>query len=436
MFNSKKDVFVILGVGLASSWYNFVRVCHEKGISVLLITEFRFTPDMENYEEFKKLYEDRVKKADIVYKEKGLNEEKILSLMSDIDKKYNIKALFTSIEDYVEVSAKVASIYGLKGPGLKASTISRNKILQRMLLKEKEINTPEFLVSNSLSSAQEFFKRYNPIVIKPHNQAASYGVKKITNENELIEYFEKKADQYLLLEQYISGREVSVECIVQNNKVLLTNITNKGKGEEPYFVETMQMVPANLPNEIKVRLSELGSTIVDVTEMDSGILHLEVLIENSTQKLYPVEFAVREPGQNILDLINWHYDEEAISLLIDAMHGNAKEIGEHKNAQRIAVTAYVDFPEGEIVEIRQTCDLLDIEGVKEFDFLGAVGDYVYTAKSNYDPIASLIIFAERKEQMNQILEQVDQSFSLIIRTKDGIVEAKLTKQIKKELQYY
>ena len=429
-----KEVIVIIGVSLANSLPNFIKECHKKGLKVALISENRYTSDMSNYDEFKLLYDERIKLADILFEEPSLTDEKILSIISQIESQYKMRAIYSSVEEYVVIASKIASLFGLKGPGLKASIISRNKIMQRILLRNKGINVPEFLATGSFKDAHEFLNKYRNIVIKPHNQAASYGVKKITNENELIEYFEKKADQYLLLEQYISGREVSVECIVQNNKVLLTNITNKGKGEEPYFVETMQMVPANLPNEIKVRLSELGSTIVDVTEMDSGILHLEVLIENSTQKLYPVEFAVREPGQNILDLINWHYDEEAISLLIDAMHGNAKEIGEHKNAQRIAVTAYVDFPEGEIVEIRQTCDLLDIEGVKEFDFLGAVGDYVYTAKSNYDPIAAIVIFAENKEHMYQILEQLDRAFRLIIKTKNGIVEATLTAQIRKEVE--
>lgn len=435
MNNYKKNAFLIIGVSLGNSLPQFITECHKKGLVVVLISRNRYSVDMDNYDDFKRLYEERVELADVLYEETTLSDEIILKIIGDISKSYDIEAIYASTEEYVEICSKISSIYNLENPGIKASAISRNKILQRMVMEKNYINTPKYIITDSLDEAIVFLEEYGQVVMKPYNLSASNGVKKITRKEEMKEYLNENPKRRFLIEQYICGREVSVECIVQSGRVLLNNITNKGKGDEPFFVETMQMVPAKLNAKIEYELKELGKRIIDITNMQTGILHLEVIIERGSQKLFPVEFAVREPGHNIMDLINWHYGGAALGLLIDVMRGkNMPDLKE--TTEKIAVTAYVDFPEGEIIDIFKKCDLLTINGVKEFDFFGRVGDKVKSSKSNYDPIDSLIICADNKQQMFEILDKIDASFYLTIKTASGVVKATLTEQIRTNLQEY
>ncbi|USG64602.1 ATP-grasp domain-containing protein [Brevibacillus ruminantium] len=431
--NNKLDAIVIIGVSLSSCLPNLVKECNERGLAVVLVSENRYTPDMANYHEFIHLYQERTNMADILFEEKSLTEGKILQIIQKIRETCHIKAIIASVETYVEITAKINAVLGLQGPGAKAAFVSRNKILQRMLLEQHGFHTPDYMVTDSEADVSDFIDKHKTAVIKLHNRSASFGVKKVSSREELSAYLEEFDGQTYLIEQYIKGREVSVECIVQDQQIYLFNITSKGKGEEPYFVETMQLVPAGIENRVSRQLYQLAKDLIEINEMCTGILHLEVMIEDSTEKLYTVEYAVREPGHNILDLINWRFNESALGLYMDAMLGSRIDYSLEEKKERMAVTAYVDFPEGEIVEILQRRSLLEIEGVKEFDFFGKPGDTVKRAESNYDPIAAIIIFAENEDELRATLDEIDDAFTVKIQTASGLVNATLTEKIRQEV---
>lgn len=97
------------------------------------------------------------------------------------------------------------------GSGPLAHSLALDKVVAKMLFRQNGLPTPDFAVLKSPDaelSALDF-----PLIVKPKNEAVSFGIKIVGNEEELrdaaADIFDK-FDQPALVEQYIEGREINV----------------------------------------------------------------------------------------------------------------------------------------------------------------------------------------------------------------------------------
>lgn len=157
-----------------------------------------------------------------------------------------------------------------------------------------------------------------PVVIKPVNFGGSGGVKKITNEEELIigfketmehlSMFAKKYDadyEHILLEPYfLRDREISVEILNTPSEKYLVGITNKFLSEEPYFSEVGHQVPSDLmfDNDAKELLFSLAKKACLELKINFGLAHVEIKINSNLTKPVIIEVGARPAGDGILDL--------------------------------------------------------------------------------------------------------------------------------------
>jgi D-alanine-D-alanine ligase len=97
------------------------------------------------------------------------------------------------------------------GSGPLAHSLSLDKVVSKMIFTQKGILTPDFFVLETLES--ELPEMVFPAIVKPKNEAVSFGIKIVHNKEELKEaaraIFER-FNQPVLVEQYIEGREINV----------------------------------------------------------------------------------------------------------------------------------------------------------------------------------------------------------------------------------
>jgi hypothetical protein len=197
---------------------------------------------------------------------------------------------------------------------------------------------------------------------------------------------------------------------------MITNITTRGFGPEPYFVETVQFVPTDLPEDRRAALGALAETIIEITGMGTGILHLEAI---DGETVHPVEWAVREPGAAIMDLINWRFGGQATPYLV-GMHLRHPLPGVPAETEgRLAVTVFVDLPAGTIVRVRQDRDPNTITGVVDFDFYAAAGDVTAHARDNWGCFGAYSVFAEDTADLCRVLDELDAAFGVLLRDDTG-----------------
>jgi D-alanine-D-alanine ligase len=103
------------------------------------------------------------------------------------------------------------------GSGPLAHSLALDKVVAKMIFQQHGIPTPQFAVLQSPDSQLPDLDF--PLVVKPKNEAVSFGIKIAHNNEELFEgakvIFEK-FKQPVLVEQYIEGREINVGLIGNN----------------------------------------------------------------------------------------------------------------------------------------------------------------------------------------------------------------------------
>jgi D-alanine-D-alanine ligase len=100
------------------------------------------------------------------------------------------------------------------GSGPMAHSLALDKVVAKMIFVQHGLSTPEFAVLDSPDQAVPDLQY--PLIVKPRNEAVSYGIKIVNDPAELRAaagaIFEKYR-QPVLVERYIAGREVNVGLI-------------------------------------------------------------------------------------------------------------------------------------------------------------------------------------------------------------------------------
>lgn len=103
------------------------------------------------------------------------------------------------------------------GSGPLAHGLALDKVVAKTLFKQNGLPTPDFVVLDSwenMTCELDF-----PLIVKPKNEAVSFGVKIVKNDKELrnsVEDIIKEYSQAVIVEQYIQGREINVGLIGNN----------------------------------------------------------------------------------------------------------------------------------------------------------------------------------------------------------------------------
>ena len=237
------------------------------------------------------------KYANKKYVVSSTDAEKVL----EVAKKESADALLTTSDYPVNVVAKVSKIMGLPAMSPEVANICTNKYLQRKLFSDNGVNAPKFY----LLSENVDLKHFNefPYIVKPVDSSASRGVKKVNSSVELVGAIEEAKSfsrtGQVLIEQFIGGKEFSVETLTQNGETTIANITEKLViGEEyGYFVEDTHIEPARINTGEWNQIEEEVKKALALIKADNCPSHTEVKLWNG--KPFIIEMACRLGGDYI-----------------------------------------------------------------------------------------------------------------------------------------
>lgn len=103
------------------------------------------------------------------------------------------------------------------GSGPLAHGMALDKVVAKTVFKQHSLLTPDFTVVDSWENMNCDLPY--PLIVKPRNEAVSFGVRIVNNEKELqqaVQDIEKEFQQSALVEQFIKGREINVGLIGNN----------------------------------------------------------------------------------------------------------------------------------------------------------------------------------------------------------------------------
>ena len=175
----------------------------------------------------------------------------------------------------------VASKMGLISNPDEYSETTTNKYKMRRCFMENEVPSPKF----SLVKADGIYdiKGFEyPLIVKPTDRSGSKGVEKVLDPEQLEaaiqraqkESFHKEA----IIEEFVTGREISVESISFEGKHHILQITDKVTTGSPFFVELEHHQPSSLPEDIKAKVREIVLNALGALHIKYGASHSELKI--------------------------------------------------------------------------------------------------------------------------------------------------------------
>ncbi len=215
----------------------------------------------------------------------------------DYCKSVNIDGVVSNAsETTAMVASYVAEKLGKTGVPYRDFINIRNKEFVRQKTNGIEGLAPVNFMVGEYNQIIDFFPR--PFVIKPINGAAKKGVNFVDTDSEDLAIPDDLKDATFMAEEYIEGKEYSVESISYNNHHDVIQITEKIGTGAPHFVELEHHQPANLPIEETAKIKKIIPKILTSIGFTNGASHIEIKV-NSQGFIYLIEVNPRGGGDYI-----------------------------------------------------------------------------------------------------------------------------------------
>ena len=269
--------------------------------------------------------------ADRFYPISIVEKEQIL----EICKQEQLDGICTIASDVAAPTvAYVAEQMGLVGNRYEASLKANNKYLMRQAFTDAGVPCPKYrrMVNGEWSMVNDMEL---PLIVKPSDRSGSLGVVKVEQEDDLIPAI-KAAQEYsfkheAIVEQFIEGREISVEFISYNGVHYPLQITDKVTTEAPHFVELAHHQPADFKKEQYDEIYELTKRALTALGVTNGASHSEYRITKDG-KIYVMEIGARMGGDFIgSDLVQLSTGYDFLRGVIEVALGTftAPQLTEH-----------------------------------------------------------------------------------------------------------
>ena len=181
----------------------------------------------------------------------------------DVAKKYKVSAIVTAATDKpLVMMARVAKELSLPFYSVETAEWSTDKFQMKQRFLEGGVPCARGRLIHNSEEAQGL---NFPLICKPRDNSGSRGVKLCRDLTELDSRIkEAQADSKLdtvLGEEFIEGREFSIESLHYDVKSEVIQFTEKKTTEFPYNVELGHKQPANLTDDQRNQIREIISKI-------------------------------------------------------------------------------------------------------------------------------------------------------------------------------
>lgn len=315
------------------------------------------------------------------------------------------RGVFAFSEEHVLAAAFVQGSFDRPGPGMRASVVSRNKSLQRALLRDPRVGHPYSRIADPLAHLEVSDHPEFPLIIKPLSKSGSDGVQQISNQREWAEVLEHRAAETVLLEEFVDAQEYSWEGLVQGGRIIGSNLTRKTTTGAPDFVEVLHEVGFEHRNqELGASADELAAGALSGLDMRDGIVCVEFR-DAGARGLVLMEAMVRMPGDFVVDAISLAQGFDWFEAVIAISLGEPLEIPVQRGPGYAAVFYLVAPTAGELRSL-DLDPLRAIEGVAEARSRFELGSVVRPPQSSADRLGSVLFSATSASRLERAAEQV------------------------------
>lgn len=351
------------------------------------------------------------------------DQQKALSDILASTQQSPLAGVIASDDATVELASHTAAALGLPGNPPAAAKFSRRKDLARERLAQAGIPTPWFKridLSKSLASQLEDVPY--PCVVKPVALSASRGVIRANNREQLLtavnriipmlnDVMDETERRYLLVEEFIHGREYALEGMLSHGRLSLLALFDKPDDlNGPYFEETYYITPSRADAEIQQQLLERVQQVCHAYGLREGPVHAELRVNDTG--VWIMEVAARTIGGECAQLLRFGTGYSLEQLVLSHAVGRTLE---GSGQDRAAGVLMIPIPQHGI--------LRRVEGVLKAQRVEHIEEVKLSVREGYELIplpegASYLGFifacAETTTQVEAALRQAHACLNIVV----------------------
>lgn len=320
----------------------------------------------------------------------------------------HVDAVFTSTDVGVPTAAFIAEKMHLPGITQAQAELATNKYVMRNKLKEIGLKTPLFRMCRTQEELFEAYKSFpKQAIIKPTDNCGSRGVFIINSEDDLMvvakETFESSFSGTVLIEELMTGRESSVEVLVDNGFPIILGWCKKIKSPFPYRVDMQLDYFPDRTEEENWEVSEMVQQLVRGIELKNGIMHIEFIWTQDGVKI--IEFALRGCGGNVITRLMPVLREYDIKRFLIA-----KALGEDVPVElkpsRFGTLKFIIPQEGKVKRIYGVEEIISKDYVVDFHTELGDGYMVEFIKNTSKRPTHVIVTGDSRGEINEHISDV------------------------------
>ena len=293
--------------------------------------------------------------------------------------------------------AAATSMLGLPGISMETAIKATDKGEMIKSFKQNNVPSPWYYIINSIEELAKYDISY-PCIIKPTDNAGSRGVYLAHDEQELTDHFaysqhESRSGQ-VIIEEYLTGNEVSVEILVVGGKINILAITDKLTTGAPHFVEMGHSQPSRLPASVIDEIINVAIMAIKAIGIETGPAHVEMMVTSQGVKM--IELGARMGGDCITThLVPLSTGIDMIRATIDLSLGLDPDIS--VKFQKGSAIRFFKTSTGILRSITGIDEARETNGIIDVVFTKSIGEKIENINSSIDRIGYVISLAQNAE---------------------------------------
>lgn len=345
-----KGTIVVLGGNLPHA--NLVKILNARGYRTVLI-DYLDAPVAKQY-------------ADIHYQESTLDMEAV-ERIARAENACRIMEICT--DRALPPAAYVAEKMALPHPmSYEASLLVTNKNRMKRFMLDNGIPTSKFFPVSDISQLEGIELSY-PLMVKPADSSGSIGITRVEIKPELesavLNAIAKSGSGQAIVEEYVSGPEIQIDCFVTEGKAVILDIKRKRKHTEDAFTLPYgSIIPAGESRCAREKINSICCSLVNGLKLKNGPLYIQAIMKGDDISV--IEFGVRFGGGLSFKILKDVAGIDIVECTADAYLGGKPEIRDSFNDFKGVYATYHVFPKAGVFSHFAGCDQLLAEGVFQY----------------------------------------------------------------------
>lgn len=332
--------------------------------------------------------------------------------------KYGVDAIVTAATDKpLVMMARVAEKYGFPFYSIETAQWSTDKYQMKQRFLEGSVPCAR---GRLIAKAEEADDLFYPLIVKPRDNSGSRGVKLGRNKEELQEAMQE-ALQYshldsVLVEEYIEGKEYSIEGLHYESKSEVIQFTEKTTTEFPYNVELAHKQPANLTEKQKDEIRDLISSIAQCMHFENCPSHTELKINE--RGIFIIETSPRLGGDYITSTLvplstGINMEDQLLNIAL-----GKKVDTQTGRMEKAAGVCFFCLPEGVVKRIDPKInEVATWPGVYGFELNLKEGDAIHQITSSLNRYGEFVVGSINRKELDMMMEETEKLTNNMVKIK-------------------